>query len=99
MQEPAGSWDPCAEPLAHFFSWEGGQEEIQEYGSVLRAPSRSSTLIALGAAGNVALATFPQVTCAEVTPVVPLWAPCDLVSWCLTFSEEIHVGSGGACIP
>ena len=78
---------------------EGGQEEIKEYGSVLRPPPRSLTLIAFGAAGNVPLATFSQVTCAEVAPVVPLWAPCDLVPWCLTFSEEMFVGSGGACIP
>ena len=78
---------------------EGGQEEIKEYGLVSRPPSRSLTLIAFGAAGNVPLATFSQVTCAEVALVVPLWAPCDLVPWCLTFSEEMRVGSGGACIP
>ena len=64
-----------------------------------RPPSRSLTLIAFEAAGNVPLATFSQVTCAEVAPVVPLWAPCDLVPWCLTFLEEMRLGSGGACIP
>ena len=58
---------------------EGGQEEIKEYGSVSRPPSRSLTLIAFGAAGDVPLAAFSQVTCAEVAPVVPLWARCDLV--------------------
>ena len=64
-----------------------------------RPPSRSLMLIAFRAAGNVPLATFSQVTCAEVAPVVPLWAPCDLVPWCLTFSEEMRVGSGAARIP
>ena len=64
-----------------------------------RPPSRSLTLIAFGAGGNVPLATFPQVTSAEVAPVVSLWALCDLVPWCLTFSEDMRVRSGGACIP
>ena len=64
-----------------------------------RPPSRSLTLIAFGAAGNVSPATFSQVTCAEAAPVVPLWAPRDLVPWCLTYSEEMRVGSGGARIP
>ena len=48
-----------------------------------RPPSRSLTLIVFGAAGNVPLTTFSQVTCAEVAPVVPLRAPCDLVPRCL----------------
>ena len=64
-----------------------------------RLPSRSLTPIAFGAARNVSLATFSQVTCAEVAPVGPLWVPCDLVPWCLTFSEEVRVGSSGARIP
>ena len=64
-----------------------------------RPPSRSLTPMASRAAGNVSLATFLQVTCAEVAPLVPLPAPCDLVPWCLAFSEDIRVGSGGACIP
>ena len=67
--------------------------------SVSRPPSCSPTLVASGAAGNVPLATFLQVTCAELAQVVPLWAACDLVPWCLTFSEDMRVGSGGACIP
>ena len=62
-------------------------------------PSRSLTLIAFGAAGNVPLATFSQVTCTEVAPLVPLWAPCDLVPWCITFSEVMRVGSGGTFVP
>ena len=78
---------------------EEGQEEIKEYPSVSRPPSCSLTLIAVGAAGNVPLATFSQVTCAEVVQVVPLWAPCDLVPWFLTFLEVMRVGSGGPCIP
>ena len=64
-----------------------------------RPPCRSLTLIAFGAAENVPLETFLLVTCAEVAPVVTLWAPCDLVPWCLTFSEDMRVGCGGACIP
>ena len=64
-----------------------------------RPPSRSLLLIAFEAAGNVPLATFSQVTCEEVAPVVPLWAPCYLVPCCLTFSEDMRVSSGGACIP
>ena len=66
---------------------------------LLGLPSRSLMLIAFGAAGNVPLATFSQVTRAEVAPVVPLWAPCDLMPSCITFSEDMRVGSGGACIP
>ena len=62
-------------------------------------PSRSLTLITFGAAGNVSLATFSQVTCAEVAPVVPLWAVCDLVRWCITISEVMCVGSGGTFVP
>ena len=61
--------------------------------------SRSLTLLAFGAAGNVSLATFLQVTCAEAAPVAPLWVPCDLVPWYLTFSEEVRVGYSGALIP
>ena len=80
-------------------SSEGGQEEKKEYASVSRPPSRFMTLIAFGAAGNVSLTTFLQVTCAEAAPVVPLWVPCDLVTWCLTFSEVMRVGSGGKFIP
>ena len=80
-------------------SWEGSQEEIKKYGSVSRPPSRSLTLIAFRAAGNVSLTTLSQVTCAEAAPVVPLWVPCDLVPWCLTFSEVMRVGSGGIFIP
>ena len=72
---------------------------MKEYGSVSRPHSRSLTLIAFGAAGNVSLATFSQVTCAEAAPVVPLWARSDLVPWCLTFPEEVRVASGGARIP
>ena len=64
-----------------------------------RIPSRSLTQREFGAAGNVSLATFSQVTCAEAAQVVPLWVPCDLVPWCLTFTEEMRVGSGGARIP
>ena len=64
-----------------------------------RPPSSSLTLIGLRAAGNMSLATFSQITCAEVTPVVPLWVPCDLVPSWLTFSEEECVGSSGARIP
>ena len=56
--------------------------------------SRSLKLIAFGAAGNVPLATFSQIMCAEVAPVVPPWAPCDLMPWCITFSEVMRVGSG-----
>ena len=62
-------------------------------------PSRSLTLIAFGAAGNMPLATFSQVTCAQGAPVVLLWAPCDLVPWCITFSEVMGVGSGGTFVP
>ena len=54
-------------------------------------PSRSWTLIAFRAAGNVPLATFTQVMCPEVAPVVPLWAPCDLVPCCITFPEVMRV--------
>ena len=72
---------------------------MKEYRSVSRPLCRFLTLIAFGATGNVPLATFSQVTCAEVAPVVPLCAPCDPVPWCLTFSDEMRVGSGGACIP
>ena len=64
-----------------------------------RPPSRSLTLIAFRAAGNVFLATFSQVTCADVPTVLPLWVPCDLVPGCLTFSEEVHFGSSGARVP
>ena len=64
-----------------------------------RPPSRSFTLIAYRAAGNVPLATLSQVTCAEAAPVVLQSAPCDLVPWCIAFSEEMRVGTGGACIP
>ena len=66
---------------------------------MLKPPSGSLTLLAFGAAGNVSLATFSQVTCAEAAPVVLLWVPCDLVPWCLTFSEEVGVGPSGARIP
>ena len=66
---------------------------------MLRPPSRSLTLLAFRAAGNVSLATFSQVTCPEAAPVVLLWVPCDLMPWCLTFSEEVRVGSSGARIP
>ena len=62
-------------------------------------PSRSLTLIAFGAAGSVSLATFSQVTCAEVASVVPLWAPCNLAPWCITFSEVMRIGSGGTFVP
>ena len=51
---------------------------------MLSPPSRSLTLIAFRAAGNVSLTTFSQVTCAEAAPVVTLWVPCDLVPWCST---------------
>ena len=34
--------------------------------------------------GRVPLATLSQVTCAEVAPVVPQCAPCNLVPWCIT---------------
>ena len=61
--------------------------------------SGSLTLIAFGAAGKVSLTTFSQVTFAEAAPVVPLWVPCDLVPWYLTFSEVMRVGSGGIFIP
>ena len=40
-----------------------------------------------------------MVTCAEVAPVVSLWAPCDLLLWCTTFSEVMRVGSGGTFFP
>ena len=76
-----------------------GQEEIKEYGSVSRPPSRSLTPLDFGAAGNVSPVPFPQVTCAEAAPAVPLWVPCDLVPWCLTFLVEVCVGSSGARIP
>ena len=66
---------------------------------MVRPPTRPLTLIAFGGAGNVSLATFSQVTCAEAAPVLPLWVPCDQVPWCLTFSEEVHVRSSGAPIP
>ena len=62
-------------------------------------PSHSLTLMAFGAAGNVPLATFLQVTYAEAAPVVPLWASCDLVPWCIAFTEVIRIGSGGTFIP
>ena len=64
-----------------------------------RPPSRSLTLRAFRTTGNVSLTTFSQVTCVEAAPVVPLWVPCDLVPWCLNFSEEMRVGSGAARIP
>ena len=64
-----------------------------------RAPPRSLTLIAFGAAENVSLATFSEVTCAQAAPVLPFWVPCDLVPWCLALSEEMRVGSGGSRIP
>ena len=67
--------------------------------SVLGPLSRSLTPIAFGAVGNMSLATFSQVTCAEVAPMVPLWAPCDLVPWCITFSEVMRVASGGTFVP
>ena len=70
-----------------------------EYGAVLRPPSRSLTLLAFGAPGNVSPVTFSQVTCAGATTAVPLWVPCDLVPWCLTFLVEVRVGSSGARIP
>ena len=92
-----GAWSPW--PTSCRAGGEGVQEEKKEYGSVSRPPSRSLTLKAFGAAGNVPLATFSQVTSAEVAPLVPLWALCDLVPWCLTFSDEMRVGSAGACIP
>ena len=98
-QKPAGLWVLCVEPLANFVSWEGGQEEIKEYGSVLRPPSRSLTLISFRAAGNVSLTTFSQVTCAEAAPVVLVLVPCDLLPCFLTISEEMRGGSGGARIP
>ena len=62
-------------------------------------PSRSLTLLAFRAAGNVSLAPFSQVTCAEAAPAAPLWVSCDLVPWRLTSSEEVRVGSSGARIP
>ena len=80
-------------------SWEGGQDEMKEYGSVLRPLSRSLTLIAFGAAGSVSLTTFSQVTCAGAVPVVPLWVPSDLVPWSPLFSDGMGVGSGGIFIP
>ena len=64
-----------------------------------RPPSRSLMMMAFGAAGNVPLAKFSQVRCAEVASVVPLWVLCDLLPCRLTFSEEMRVGSGGACTP
>ena len=64
-----------------------------------RPPPRSLMLLAFGAEGNVSPITFLQVTCAEAAPAVPLWVPCDLVPWCLTFSVEMRVGSSGAHIP
>ena len=76
-----------------------GQEEIKEYRSLSRPPSRSLTLLAYGAAENVLPVTFSQVTCAEAAPVVPLWLPCDLVPWCLTFSVEVRVRPTDARIP
>ena len=61
-------------------------------------PSRSLTLLAFGAPGNVFFLTFSQVTCAEAAPAVPLWVPCDPVPWCLTFSVEMSGVSSGARI-
>ena len=61
-------------------------------------PSRSLMLIAFRAAGSVPLATFTQVTCFEVAPVVLLWVPCDLVPWCITLSEVMRVGSDSTFI-
>ena len=87
----------CVElhPLAHLVCGLWESEVRRKDRSVSGPPSRSLTLIAFGAAGSVSLATFSQVMCTEVTPVVPLWAPCDLVPWCITFPEVMRVGSGG----
>ena len=86
-------------PLAHPLSglWE---REVRQKDRSLSGPlSRSLTLIAFAAAGNVSLAQSSQVMCAEVAPVVPLWAPCDLGPWCITFSEVMRVGSGSTFVP
>ena len=45
--------------------WESGGKE---YWSVLKPPSRPLTLLTFWAAGNVSLAPFSQVTCAEYAP-------------------------------
>ena len=74
-----GAWVPCVRPLAHLLFGLWKREVRRRDRSVSGPPSRSFTLIAFGAAGNVPLATFSQVTCAKVSPVVPLWAPCDLL--------------------
>ena len=64
-----------------------------------RPPSRSLTLLAFWDAGNVSLAPFSQVTCAEAAPAAPLWVSCDLLPWRPTFLEEVRVGSSGARFP
>ena len=88
---------PCVElhPLGDLMSGLSKMEVGQKDGSASGPPSRSLTLSAFQAAASISLATFSQVTYAEVAPVVPLWAPCDLVPWCITFSEIMRVGSGG----
>ena len=62
-------------------------------------PSSSLMLIAFRNAGNVPLISLLQVTCAKVAPVVPLSAPCDLVPWCIFFSEVMRVSPGGTLVP
>ena len=76
---------------------QGGQEEIKEYRSVSRPPSRSLMLIAFGAAGNVRPATFSQLTCAEVAAVVPLWAPCKK-GFLSSFFGTKHILMGSLCL-
>ena len=66
-QEPAGLRVPRRELLAPCVFMVGVRRE-KECWSVLRPPSRSLTLSALWAAGNVSLAPLSQVTCAEVGP-------------------------------
>ena len=92
------SWQACGSsavspsPIA----WSGGNKGIRVS---VEAPSRSLTLLAFGAAGNVSPVTFSEVTCAEAAPAVPLWVSCDLVPWCLTFAVEVRVSSSDARIP
>ena len=56
---------------------------------MLKPLSRSLTLLSFSAAGNVSLAPFSQVTCAESAPA----------SQAFNLSEEVPAGPSSARIP
>ena len=63
----AGWWIPHGELLAPCV-FQVGVSRKKELWSVARPPCHSLTLLGFWAAGNVSLAPFSQVTCAEAAP-------------------------------